>query len=66
MAEGVVLIIEDSLTQAQIIGRMVAESDWAYIVARTLVEAESLLIHQRPRLVFVVSANWRRTRPSPS
>ena len=53
MAEGVVLIIEDSLTQAQIIGRMVAESDWAYIVARTLVEAESLLIHQRPRLVFI-------------
>lgn len=53
MAEGVALIIEDSLTQAQIIGRMVAESDWAYVVARTLGEADEMLVRQRPRLVFV-------------
>jgi len=53
MAEGVALIIEDSLTQAQIVGRMVAESDWAYCVARSLEEADELLVRQRPRLVFV-------------
>jgi len=53
MAEGVALIIEDSLTQAQIIGRMVAESDWGYAVARTLEEAEEQLVRQRPSIVFV-------------
>ncbi len=53
MAEGVALIIEDSLTQAQIVGRMVADSDWAYVVARTLDEAHAQLVRQRPQLVFV-------------
>jgi DNA-binding response OmpR family regulator len=53
MAEGVALIIEDSLTQAQIVGRMIADSDWAYAVARTLEEAEAQLVRQRPQLVFV-------------
>ncbi len=53
MAEGLALIIEDSMTQAQIVGRMVAESDWAFAVARTLEEADAVLVHQRPSLIFV-------------
>lgn len=53
MAEGLALIIEDSMTQAQIVGRMVAESDWSFAIARTLEEAEAVLIHQRPALIFV-------------
>ncbi|ESQ83215.1 hypothetical protein AEAC466_13265 [Asticcacaulis sp. AC466] len=53
MADGLALIIEDSHTQSQIIGKMVQSEDWTYATAKTLEEALSVLVRQRPSLVFV-------------
>jgi len=53
MAEGLALIIEDSLTQANIVGRMLRDEDWDYVVARSLSECHDILLHQRPNLIFV-------------
>ncbi len=53
MAEGLALIIEDSFTQAQIIGRMLTDDDWQYLSTRTVAEGCQLLIRHRPSLVFV-------------
>lgn len=53
MAEGTALIIEDSQTQANIIGRMLAGEDWSCVVAKTLPDAHRLLLELRPKLVFV-------------
>jgi DNA-binding response OmpR family regulator len=53
MAEGLALIIEDSQTQAQIIGRMLEEEDWRYVIAKTLREAREALLLHHPNLIFV-------------
>ncbi|MFT3995990.1 MAG: response regulator [Asticcacaulis sp.] len=53
MAEGLALIIEDSLTQANIVGRMLRDEDWDYVIARSLAECHEVLLHQRPNLIFV-------------
>ena len=53
MAEGLALIIEDSFTQAQIIGRMLIDDDWQHLNAKTVAEASQMLIRHRPNLVFV-------------
>ena len=53
MNEGIALIIEDSFTQAQIIGRMLKEEDWDFVTAKSIAESQPLLLHHRPRLVFV-------------
>ncbi len=53
MAEGLALIIEDSQTQANIVGRMIENEDWAFIQAKTLDEAMTMLVRHRPQLVFV-------------
>jgi CheY-like chemotaxis protein len=53
MAEGLALIIEDSQTQAQIIGRMLEDEDWTYVIAKTLEDARHVLIQQHPSLIFV-------------
>ena len=53
MAEGLALIIEDSHTQSQIIGRMLEGEDWTYMAAKTLEDALGMLIRHRPSLIFV-------------
>ncbi|ESQ86555.1 response regulator [Asticcacaulis benevestitus] len=53
MANGLALIIEDSQTQAQIIGRMLADEDWTYVLAKTLEDAERVILQQHPTLLFV-------------
>ncbi len=53
MADGLALIIEDSNTQAQIIGRMLEGEDWSYVTAKTLEESLTILVRQRPSLIFV-------------
>ncbi|ESQ78346.1 response regulator [Asticcacaulis sp. YBE204] len=53
MAEGLALIIEDSMTQANIVGRMLQDEDWDFVVARSLAECHEVLMHQRPNLIFV-------------
>ncbi|MGA9657481.1 MAG: response regulator [Asticcacaulis sp.] len=53
MAEGLALIIEDSMTQAQIIGRMLRDEDWDFVIARNLDECHRLLSQQRPSVIFV-------------
>lgn len=53
MAEGLALIIEDSFTQAQIIGRMLNDDDWTYLHARTVTEGCQLLVRHHPNLIFV-------------
>ena len=52
MAEGLALIIEDSQTQANIIGRMLADEDWAFVLAKTLDEALHMIVQKRPPLIF--------------
>ncbi|MBW8882493.1 MAG: response regulator [Asticcacaulis sp.] len=53
MAEGTALIIEDSYTQAHIIGRMLGDDDWAYLSARTIAEGCQFLVRHRPALIFL-------------
>ena len=53
MAEGLALIIEDSFTQAQIIGRMLTDEDWRYLHTKTVDEGLQMLIRHHPSLVFV-------------
>ena len=53
MAEGLALIIEDSFTQSQIIGRMLTDEDWRYVHAKTMEEGRRMLVQQHPTLVFV-------------
>jgi len=53
MAEGLALIIEDSQTQAQIIGRMIADEDWSYVIAKSIEESHAVLLNQHPALIFV-------------
>ena len=53
MANGLALIIEDSQTQAQIIGRMLEDEDWTYVLAKTLEDAERVIQQQHPALLFV-------------
>ncbi|BBF80088.1 response regulator [Asticcacaulis excentricus] len=53
MAEGLALVIEDSMTQANIVGRMLKDEDWDYVVARSLAECHDVLLQQRPNLIFV-------------
>jgi len=53
MAEGLALIIEDSQTQANIIGRMLQDEDWDFVLAKTLEDAQQILLENHPPLVFV-------------
>lgn len=53
MAEGLALIIEDSNTQAQIIGRMLEGEDWSFVTAKSLDDSLTILVRQRPSLIFV-------------
>ncbi len=53
MADGLALIIEDSQTQATIIGRMLEGEDWTYVTAKTLQDGLNLLVRHRPALIFV-------------
>lgn len=53
MAEGLALIIEDSQTQARIIGRMLDGEDWEYLTVKTIAEGLALIVKKRPTLIFV-------------
>lgn len=53
MAEGLALIIEDSQTQAQIIGRMLEDEDWTYVIAKTIEESREILLTRHPSLLFI-------------
>ncbi len=53
MSNGLALIIEDSQTQAQIIGRMLEDEDWSYVLAKNLDDAQMILQQQHPTLLFI-------------
>jgi DNA-binding NtrC family response regulator len=65
MAEGLALIIEDSQTQAQIIGRMLEDEDWSYVIAKSMAHAREIILNDHPRLLFVdVFLGEENTLPS--